>query len=180
MFIGATSTAEIRKVPIGGGAVTTLATGQPGPLGIAVDQDFVYVALRGGNQPGAASIAKVPKQGGAVVTLAPNRTLSFEVMLDGGDVLFSDQSAGIFRVPKSGGAVTPLVTASSVDSFTKDATHFYWTEAVAGLVRRAPIAGGAAEDVVTGQSGRPFTVRVDATNVYWENYFTGEVRTIAK
>lgn|GEM_PF-6290655 len=44
--------------------------------------------------------------------------------------------------------------------------NVYWTEATSGKVRSMPLAGGAAVDIATGQTGAS-QIAADATGVYW-------------
>ena len=55
--------ANVVKVPIGGGAAITLATGQHAPVGLAVDSANVYWANSGTLQNGGSDgqIMMVPK-----------------------------------------------------------------------------------------------------------------------
>ena len=55
----------MQKVPIGGGAVTTLVTGLTSPTAIAVDGASVYVADSGCPVDGSGCI------GGAIVKVTP-------------------------------------------------------------------------------------------------------------
>jgi hypothetical protein len=44
----------------------------------------------------------------------------------------------------------------------------YFTDSMHGSVRKVPVAGGTASDIVTGQM-KPYALAVDATNVYFGN-----------
>ena len=55
----------VRKIPVGGGAVTTLAANSQTPRRLAIDAAYVYwVSFDGG------TVQKVPVNGGTVLTLA--------------------------------------------------------------------------------------------------------------
>jgi sugar lactone lactonase YvrE len=82
----------IYKVAIGGGSVTTLATGQPDPTAVAVDGAFVYWTNSAGG-----TVMKVPKGGGSVVTVASGQDKPVDLAVD---------SEGVYWV--TGGAVMKL------------------------------------------------------------------------
>ena len=67
--------------------------------------------------------------------------------------------ATIQRVPLDGSpAETIATTPAVVDALVADATHVYWAERGQDRVRRAPLAGGAAELVLAGVDVRSLAV----------------------
>jgi hypothetical protein len=73
----------------------------------------------------------------------------------------------------SGGKCQPVVIVNepgNAQAIAVDATHVYWTNTAGGDVRRAPIAGGAAETVYDGPPGTPLGKRLVRTGAHV--YFT--------
>jgi hypothetical protein len=87
----------VSKMPLAGGARTTLAEGQLGPWQIAVDDTSVYW---GADEDGG-SIMKVSKQGGSPVQLAKGYGEPRAIAVDGKNVYWTDPGHGrILRVAK--------------------------------------------------------------------------------
>jgi len=101
--------AAIRKMPIPGGPVVTLATGQDGACGVAIDDANVYWAnymIKNG------SIMKVPKAGGTPVVLA--RTAAPAMILVDSTYVYWTSGTNphglVMKIPIAGG--DPVVLAS--------------------------------------------------------------------
>ena len=75
-------------------------------------------------------------------------------------------------------AVESWDSNSGVTYVAVDDTHVYWTSFAGRRVLRRAKAGGATEQVATGQM-RPYGIALDATHVYWTNT-GGEVMRKAK
>ncbi len=69
-----------------------------------------------------------------------------------------------------GDAPTEIGTATGCGSMRLaiQGANIYWTEAMSGKVMSAPLAGGAAVEVATGQL-EPTQIAADAMGVYWVN-----------
>jgi hypothetical protein len=119
-FTGGTDGQSILKVPVGGGAATTLASGQPHPFGIALDGANVYWTNMGSS--GRA-------QGTGVPGLAP-----------------PTNDGAVMKVPLGGGTVTTLASCQSIPmGIAVDATSVYWITA-APLAAELPDGGIAPEN----------------------------------
>jgi hypothetical protein len=66
----------------------------------------------------------------------------------------------------TGGLCATTVVSAGGSSIALDATNVYWTDANAGTVMKAPLAGGTPAMISTGQS-QPDGLVVDTTNAYW-------------
>jgi hypothetical protein len=69
-----------------------------------------------------------------------------------------------------GAAPTDIVTATGCGTMRLaiQGMNVYWTETMTGKVMTAPLAGGAAVEVATGQL-EPTQIAADAMGVYWVN-----------
>ena len=84
-------------MPIGGGALTTLATGQSYPVQAQVDGSWLYWA-----NGGASTIARRSLSGGAATVIASSAGYTDGVCVDADWVFFTNYSTNrIYRLPKS-------------------------------------------------------------------------------
>jgi hypothetical protein len=163
----------IRRVPIGGGIVTTLASGQESPAGLAVDEQNVYWTSLGIRiQDG--SVRKVARAGGTPTTLAADQWgVGADIAVGSGYVFWTGNSGGaetatVRKVPIDGGAVSVVVSGSSNGAgIAVDPWRIYWVsfDVSGGSVRSAPIEGGTP--TVLADQVSPRGLAIDGTNVYW-------------
>ncbi len=176
----------VKRIPLGGGTPSTIATasGLVYHRALALDNTYVYF----GDEVG---VKRVPKEGGTVVTLAPGYD-SYELAVDDGYVYWTDWSLiaddAIRRVPKAGGAVQTIVlggTLANPHGIAVDGSYVYWTEEESGKVRRVSKKGGTILDLVPIQlSYRAYSIDVDHEDVYWIDSTTtpgtGRLRRVPK
>jgi hypothetical protein len=167
---GSPAGGSVRKVPLSGGAVTTLLSGLPSPAGIAVDASFVYWASLFGN-----AISKVPLDGGTPVTLVSGVAGAFGVTVDASAIYYSRiYAATVWKAPLSGGSPTLLATLSTqgggATGVAVDATHLYF--GTYSSVEEMPLAGGAINTLASGQDD-PTEIVVDDAFLYWTNFYGG-------
>ncbi len=117
----------LKKVPLAGGAATTLASGCFIAQSIAVDATYVYWANGG-------VISKVPIAGGSVTTAVSEGAAN--IVLDGTTLYWSGATT-IKKAPVGGGSSTTIASGlSSPNGIAVDSTNVYWVEA--SRIRKAP------------------------------------------
>ncbi len=147
VFDATTDTTDAAEPPTDGGVsdapdITTLASGQVEPRGIAVDTTHVYWADKLGG-----SVRRVEKSGGSVDLFGTDAGAPVRVALDDTYAYWSGSNGacvgrGIWRKPKAGGAPTALYSEVSpgalrcpsltpsliqVQDLAVNSTSVYWT-----------------------------------------------------
>jgi hypothetical protein len=155
----------VMKVPIGGGASTTLASQQDAPSALAVDANSVYWA--------AAGVMKVSLAGGTPTTLVS--AIAAGIAVDGTSLYWTD-GLNVMKIPLVGGVTAMLASRQNGSAaIALGASMVYWTN-VPGAgggcdeasVLGVPIAGGIPTTLASGQS-YPRHIATDSTSVYWTN-----------
>ncbi|HEY7898449.1 MAG TPA: IPT/TIG domain-containing protein [Gemmatimonadaceae bacterium] len=191
---------QIRSVPIGGGTITTLASGTPAgssydvfyPTGIALDANYVYW----GEQAGGGAIRRVPKAGGQVIDIGRGQGSVNFLALDASQSNFYilGDSGSFFRLPIGGGtrqALAAKVGLNLTGPLEIDQNAIYsedLTDASSGRggsIFAVPTNGGAVSYLVTKENS-PHNVATDQNYVYYPHApITGDlnfhfVRKVAK
>jgi hypothetical protein len=165
---------RVGKVPIAGGAATTLVSGLKAPWGITLDGATVYFAdpnIVGGFT--GATIRSVPTAGGPATTVVSNQIGGTIVVVAAGNVYWDNggwesTSSEIQYAPLKTGTPTLLVPPypkgfASVRSIVHSGDRLYYTEDYVGLLS-VPIAGGASTLVSSVPAG---AMVLDETNFYF-------------
>jgi hypothetical protein len=93
IYLTSANTNSVMRMPIGGGAVTTLASGQPYPVFMALDSNYLYWA----NASGLA-LMRIPLAGGAPSVAATVTGLTDGVAVWGHYLYWTDYYGGAIRM----------------------------------------------------------------------------------
>lgn len=127
----------VTRVPLGGGAIETLASVPGADLGgVAVDATNVYWTA----DLGGGRIMKAPLGGGPVVTLAATSNPG-NLAVDRANVYWTASTPGaVMKLSIDGGTPTTLYSGGDPKNLVVDDTSVYWTDynntAADGLVMR--------------------------------------------
>ena len=167
----------IRKVPVQGGKVTTLARGLAVPRDLAVDDGWIYFAEATGRGKGA--IKKVSVNGGEVTTLAKGVANPMRIAVDSDYVYFCENAApgAIKKVSKytKDGHVLTLVDALTfpVGPAVVDKTLFFIEQATPGTLNKVSTEGGPRTVLLEGvQLPEPYVF--DQTHIYFVEFVEGQ------
>jgi hypothetical protein len=152
-FSEAIDPGPVLSLPVDGGAVATITSGQVNPVGISIDTNNAYVWCTGtfsgknalNNSDG--TVLQIPLAGGATTTLATGNVVAYD--------------------------------APYLDAVTHDTSNVYWVSGgpgTSGAINVAPIGGGSAASVLYGGQAYPEGVITYGTNLYWINWGTFDAK----
>ena len=161
-------TGSVMKVGLGGGGLTTLASGQNEPTAIAVDANNVY--WNGYSADIFGSLTKVAIGGGTSANLAVGVPPFSAIAVDANGIYWvaiAPPPGGIVKLALTGGVPVTIGSTSgplpNTTGLAIDDTNAYFS--YGGSVAKVPLAGGTPVILAFGQG--PSLIAVDATSVYW-------------
>jgi hypothetical protein len=160
-----TETNYVMRVPIGGGALATLASSADGVGGVVADSSGVYWAEYGET---VTRIARDTVNGAPIETVAtePFSGVGVTLGLDETSVYWTTAD-GVAKAPKGGGQALTLASMRSPLGLAVDGTDVYWIDAN-DLVLRIPTGGGAVSTIAArGMASYPVAIALDSTSLYW-------------
>jgi hypothetical protein len=170
-------TGSVKRIPLAGGSVTTIASGLDRPGGVDVDAEtLVWFEMW--------RLARRPHASGETLTVASGIAADMPRLAADATHVYVLDTDQIKRVPIAGGPVEKLASTrlgaygdfSTVgQDIATDGRYVYWTikESIgAPIVQKVPVAGGAAVTLaLEATTPRPqdcyWRIVVDARNVYW-------------
>jgi hypothetical protein len=175
------TTGDVAKVPRGGGAAITLASGQDRPESIAVQGSNVYWTNSG-------DVLKVPASGGTIVTMASNQSYPGAIAVTADSIYWANSGAAlddgaVLRMPLAGGGIETLAQAQEIPgAIALSSSRVYWTNLDGLNLVSVSFGGGGPTILVSGGPHGDTTayeaVATDDTRVYWaENIWTGTKTT---
>jgi len=152
---------------------TTLASGQSGPAGIAVDSAYAYWVTHDGS-----TVMRVPLTGGTASVLASEQGQPHGIAVDATGVYWTNNASGtVMKAALPSGALATIASGQpGAQGVTLDSTYAYWTLGNSGYsaVMKVPSGGAGATVVASGGNG-PQGVAVDGTHVYWTTFYSSTV-----
>lgn len=168
------------KVPIAGGAPSTLVTGPTmyNPRNVVLVGSTLYVA--GYN---SGTVDTVPIAGGPVTSVVSGESVVEVLATDGANLFWVDWSKStVRRSTLAGGNVTTIDSGTGfATALATDGTHVYWGDSgAASQVRRVAIDGTGATALATNLNGGIFGFAVDATYVYFATNLDNALYVVKK
>jgi hypothetical protein len=168
-----TSGLSLKRVPVSGGAVVSLAPTQSFRC-LAQDQDNIYWTDQGSGEGG--SILTLAKAGGAVATLAATTGSAFQIAVDDTNVYWVEDT--VMQVAKAGGTPVTLLAAPtdgtspspSCPSLAVAGDTLYLVlgsgDGYDNQLVTVPVTG-AANPTVLVASNDPYAVVANSTALFW-------------
>lgn len=161
------SDGSVRRMPKAGGLIETLASDEPNPRRLVLDQDRVYYY----DGCGSGLLRSVPKAGGAIHTYPIAVKESGDALaVTAKDIYFSDY--GVLRIPKGGGTQIAVDGQNYVYDLAADDEGAYWIGLVGGgpaYAVRSHHAGQSGATLLATPDSIGNSIALDATSIYFSS-----------
>ncbi len=180
VYVADYGTSTVIKIPVGGGANTTIGSGFSGLAGVAVDGFGNVFVL----DVGSSSIKEVAVHTNTITTLANGFSNPLGIAADAqGNVYIADYpNAEVKKIPVGGGSA--VIIGGSADfqgpsGVAVDAAgNVYVTDATGNSVKEIPAAGGAIVTLASGLN-TPYGLTVDPSgNLFIADGGSGTIKEI--
>lgn len=194
VYFTSSTAGTVSRVPVTGGPVEIIATGQSGPQGIAVDAAQVYWT----NPAGSNTVMRADITGALPATpivMASGQAGPLGIAVDATHAYWTSTGGLVSKTPLD--AVSPMAPTvlcsgalqpadiSTPLGLALDGPYAYFTNGFFGLttatvvrVQRANAATSLCEVMVRGQT-RPTGVALDASNMYWTSWAAAGTDTVS-
>jgi len=170
--------AELKALPVAGGAVTSLQGGMVNPGGLAVNTTSAYWTESGAYSGcclvmGAGSVRRIPLSGGAAATTVASLDKPGAIAADDTNIVWSEVWR-IGKAPISGGAAVTVVSgiAENMARIAISQSNVYILDGE--YIKAVPLTGGSVEKVVgsAGTAIADFSVQAgditaDIDHIFW-------------
>jgi virginiamycin B lyase len=164
----------IGRATLAGGTVEQAwISGITYPVGVAVDAAHIYWCAYTHNAIGRAAIG-----GGTVEQEWIKGAVGPQgIDVNAAHVYWGNRSgSAIGRAALAGTSVEQSwITGGDLNHPTVDATHIYWSDSTNNRIGRALLAGSNVEPAWQAAPNIPFGVAVNATNIFWAGYSSGDI-----
>jgi hypothetical protein len=177
---------SVKRLPLGGGPMTTLASGRPGIRQLLIDPASIYWTEMGTCEDGGTlcvprgNVVQMPIDGGTPVTLATDTSPAWGLAKDATRVYWSDEGTNIMSAPLDGGVATTLASSNGLAfGLAVSSEGVYWFEyslgCTAGIDDAGPCVGnlmtvsidGGAATVFAGDQKDPSLIGMQDGSVEW-------------
>jgi hypothetical protein len=120
---------QVKKVPLAGGSVTSLATSPSGtgPYYLALDDSYIYWTA---HATATGAIMKTAKDGSSSTPIASNQDRPYAIAIDSTTAYWTNLSGTVMKVSLSGGTPTLLATGQPTPTgIAVNGSSVYWVNA---------------------------------------------------
>lgn len=162
----------------GTGVNSSFISGLVAPMGIAVDDTYIYWATydtaAAGSTIGRARLDGTQVQPNFIVTSGETWGLA----VNGTHIIWTQPFENwIMRARLDGTQQGVVVGVTGPFGLAVNAGHLYWTSTTANTIGRANLDGSGGDVYFIQGASSPYGVAVDATQVYWTNNSTNKIGT---